>query len=355
MRFPVPAFIASVAFEHLAGMQSVNEAIRSFSAPAAEFLRIVSVIAAGVVFANEAINETLKEYITPKIISGLQAMKNETINEINLGWENKISPWAKENIDLFRVDIIEMFKNKDLNFTFDRVEYSKTYDQNIKNRLTRDVDQDSQEIDAAFRLMLDGRSQQALVSLERLAKQNPNNTKHLILGLAMMPSAPYWERARKLLPAAGEPQHYRRLALSYWAHDKVDVAVSLAEAGYELACRDGDPDEDTRYQLRNSLAYYYAEAGRKDKAADALLLSEQEVARRKSRFEKQPELSVEYADALDTAGFVKIVFGGEAEIEAGIKQCAEACSLGATFDLFFEHIEIGKSKLASLRISPPAS
>lgn len=83
---------------------------------------------------------------------------------------------------------------------------------------------------------------------------------------ALLSSDPaLWRKAEELLPQLNNPEYYLRLAYKFWSVDRVDEGLKLAEAG--LAVSDDTPGISA--QLKNNLAYFYAERNRVDKKGEA--------------------------------------------------------------------------------------
>jgi hypothetical protein len=133
---------------------------------------------------------------------------------------------------------------------------------------------------------------------------------------------------------AQKADFFLTLAFRFWAAQKLDEAISLAERGMTLTT---DPAALTKF--KNSLAYYYADAGRTDKREVAIEYAE--------------SASQERGDAttLDTLGFVKIVYGTtEEEVMAGVNLCTKAWQqMGGPFELYSKHIRRATLRLEELR------
>jgi hypothetical protein len=118
-----------------------------------------------------------------------------------------------------------------------------------------------------------------------------------------------WKKVEELLPQLNNAEYYLRLAYKFWSVDRVDEGLKLAEAG--LAISNNAPGISA--QLKNTLAYFYAEKGRVDKKAQAI----QYIREAREEFPTN-------VDFLETDGCVKIAFGTKEEAREGLKLCSRA-------------------------------
>jgi tetratricopeptide (TPR) repeat protein len=130
------------------------------------------------------------------------------------------------------------------------------------------------------------------------------------IGEALLSTDPErWKKAEELLLRLNSQEYYLRLAYKFWSVNRLDEAIQLAEKGLAAAPNAAG----ITAQLKNSLAYYYAEARRVDRKDQAFALI------REAR-EEVPE----NIDFLETAGCVRIAFGSREDAIEGVKMCARA-------------------------------
>jgi hypothetical protein len=119
-----------------------------------------------------------------------------------------------------------------------------------------------------------------------------------------------WRRAEELLKQVRNPEYYLRLAYKFWSVNRLDEGLKLAETGLGIA--GNGADSTITSQLKNNLAYFYAEANRVDKKDQA--------------FQYIREAREDWPlneDFLETEGCVKIAFGTtKEEAREGVKICA---------------------------------
>src|SRR5207249_2241806 len=124
-------------------------------------------------------------------------------------------------------------------------------------------------------------------------------------------------------------------------------AISIAEKGLESAQTKlvGNSKQAVMVNtLKNSVAYYYAEAALPEK---------EELARRYAedayRYRVDSKGPIDrIAGALATRGYVKITFGHSTdEISDGIKDCEDARRDGAREDLYFRHLARAQQRLTT--------
>jgi tetratricopeptide (TPR) repeat protein len=172
----------------------------------------------------------------------------------------------------------------------------------------------------AHNALASGDVDQALRTLTELSQRNREYDKQLLSALVMSKKPEDWEHAERLLPEFGTPDHYNRLSVAFWTSNDVTKAIALAERGLTLERKGRSEDPIVIAKIKNSLAYYYADAVREDKADDARELVEEAI-----KISESEKNHTQYAKCLDTRGYVKIVFGtSNEEVLDGVKDCEDA-------------------------------
>jgi len=111
------------------------------------------------------------------------------------------------------------------------------------------------------------------------------------------------------------PEAYAFLGYVYWWFENIDIAISHSENALELALNlpDIERTKDIAYDIKNNLAFYYAEAEKQDKKDLAFSYVTENLAR------LSPDDEV-YWRRLDTAGYVYAKYADKAEdIDIAIK------------------------------------
>lgn len=213
-----------------------------------------------------------------------------------------------------------------------------------KDALGSEAVEEEPELSKAKRLSAQGYWDQATDVLTQLAARRPKHLPALLTALSESPRHEDWQRAKALLAKAGALSNYLRLAYNFWLNKEVAAAVAIVEEGYERFQEGAEKaSEHDLDRLKNSLAYYYAEAKQVDRADLAKRLSGEVVAHRK------PEPNKDLASALATQGYVNITFGQtQEEIADGIRDCEDARRLGAREDLYFRHLARAQERLSAL-------
>ncbi len=123
-----------------------------------------------------------------------------------------------------------------------------------------------------------------------------------------------WERAAELLERgeAANTDSFHRLSFKFWSVGKVDLAIKLAEQGLALAGK-SPHSETVALELKNNLAYFYADANRVDKKD----LAFQYIHGARQQWPLNAEI-------YETEACVKIAFGDKEEALNGVRQCMEA-------------------------------
>jgi hypothetical protein len=192
-----------------------------------------------------------------------------------------------------------------------------------------------------------GRVQDCIEILAPVAQKSPLYARRLLAALLMLPTPANLEKAEAMVGQYGEPSHFQKLAYQRWKEGNLQRAISLGERGLQLAEQQSLPSS----ALRNSLAYYYADANVKTKADRALQYAQAEVDARVAKDGN----SVFYAAALDTLGFVRIRFSTTASgVKEGMAECSAAYQAGGTpDDLYFKHLTLARTRLKELTTAPP--
>jgi tetratricopeptide (TPR) repeat protein len=149
------------------------------------------------------------------------------------------------------------------------------------------------------------------------------------------------ERWDGLLKRFGMPIHYAILGYSAWARGDFDRAIDLTEralhassSGKQIPSFLNLPVRD----LKNNLAYYYADKVDAEKREQAFQYARESV----------DDGAEDYA-ALDSLGFVTITFALTAEeVLEGLTMCEDARRQGAEIVLYFKHVLLAEARLAEL-------
>ena len=193
------------------------------------------------------------------------------------------------------------------------------------------------------KLAKEGRVQEAIEQLPQTQTPDLEQLREKISLLVLSKDEANWREAAALLEKnkpAQKPNFYLGLAFRFWTVGKLDDAIALAERGMALA--GNDPHALSKF--RNSLAYYYADAGR--------------IAKREVAFQYAQEALAERPQdpgPIDTMGFLKIVFGQtEQEIVEGVELCTKAWKAGGPLELYAKHIQKAAARLEKIRRTDPS-
>jgi tetratricopeptide (TPR) repeat protein len=258
--------------------------------------------------------------------------------------EKQLVPALKEGFDKIREAIASALQERGIIIQGQPI-MEKEHGNELEEALGKDPEMDP-GLNKAKNLIIEGQSEKAIEVLEKLVAQKPDYKPHLASVLLSSPKSEDWNRARTLLSSGiGSPRNYLRLAYNYWTKGDLSNAIAILESGLrqvEQKQMIATPDELDR--LRNSLAYYYADANLLDKGEEALRFSEEVVAHRIPQGE-----SKSLGLALATRGYVKITFGNNRDqIIEGIKDCEDGRRMGASEDLFFKNLARAQGRLAKL-------
>lgn len=179
-----------------------------------------------------------------------------------------------------------------------------------------------------------GELAQIIVELRR----RPEHLDLLLTALVLSQHENDWDEAERLLPSAGKPFHYLRLGYSAWSEGELNKAIRFSEQALTLALKAGksvvDENDASIAKIKNNIAYYYAESEVEGKAEEALRFAKDAVTAIEGGIQHS-----QYANRLDTLGFVQIAFAtSRTQIEEGIKTCEDARRAGADLSFYFKHI-----------------
>jgi hypothetical protein len=170
-------------------------------------------------------------------------------------------------------------------------------------------------------LAQEGKSQEAMEILA--AQTNQPSEEQIIAVLIMSPKTEDHEQAATRLETQlrSEPKFYLRLAYRFWEDGKLNRAIDLAEKGLHVLDSDrtnkGEQGLRLAAKMKNSLAYYYAEAGNDAKRDVAYRYVYESI-------EALPDAS----EFVDTLGCVKIAFGAtKDQINSGIGACFRSAAV----------------------------
>lgn len=192
------------------------------------------------------------------------------------------------------------------------------------------------------RLAKEGRVQEAIEQLPQTKTPDLEQLSEKISLLVLSRDESNWREAVALLekyPPAQKPNFYLSLAFRFWTVGKLEEAITLAERGMTL------PGNDALAlsKFRNSLAYYYGEAGRTDEREVAFQYAQEALNERPND-----------PGPMDTMGFLKIVFGEtEEEIIEGVELCTQAWKAGGPLELYAKHIQKAATRLEQIRRTNP--
>jgi len=166
----------------------------------------------------------------------------------------------------------------------------------------------------AAALAREGKASEAIKKIETGLGDPAARAEQEIAVLLLSTKESDWELAAQRLERGQvqRPDDFLRVSFKLWSAGKLGRAIDLAERGLAIAGRIPDGDV-VGLDLKGNLAYFYADANRTDKKAEAMEYI--------TEARKQRPLS---AELLETEGCVKIAFGTEDEAIEGIKECMEA-------------------------------
>lgn len=130
---------------------------------------------------------------------------------------------------------------------------------------------------------------------------------------------------------------FSALAMNFWQFNDLSKAIRIAEIGLKIALKVGDNERSL--QLKNDLAYYYADSGKLEYESNAKQYS-------KEAYEEKPDVP----SRKDTKGYVKIVYGeNRKEVIDGMKLCLEAFASEKTDkEVYEKHLKKGMDKLLTV-------
>jgi hypothetical protein len=191
-------------------------------------------------------------------------------------------------------------------------------------------------------LAQEGKSQEAM---DMLAAQNDKPTEEQVISVLIMSSKreDHEQAATRLAnQARPEPRFYLRLAFRFWEAGNLNRAIELVERGLQiLTSQKGNAGtEGTKLaaKMKNSLAYYYAEAGNQAKRDVAFRYVYEAM-------ETLPDAS----EFIDTLGCVKIAFGATRDqIDAGINACFRSAAVDRDYVHFAKWLNIAMQRTKTL-------
>jgi len=131
---------------------------------------------------------------------------------------------------------------------------------------------------------------------------------------------------------------YMQLALTYWKHGEVQKAIEVDEEGLAIAKRNDNLEAEN--EVKNSLAYFYADTDKEEYEGLARRYSEES-------YNAQPK----NLSWMDTQGYVKITYGkSDKEVIEGMHLCMQAYIADGRFpDLFRKHLNKGVARITKLK------
>src|SRR3989304_7156926 len=143
-----------------------------------------------------------------------------------------------------------------------------------------------------------------------------------------------WQKAWELLQKQKSPflKSYISLSYLFWSIGRINDAIKVSEEGLKFAEMTGSQEALDLVRLKNNLAYYYADSGDpKYKTQAEIYISEV--------LNQDPENPLH----IDTAGYIKIVFGNtKSEILQGVNLCEDARRKGSSFEIYIKHVNKAK-------------
>jgi hypothetical protein len=163
-------------------------------------------------------------------------------------------------------------------------------------------------------LAREGKASEAIAKIETGSSDPIAKAQQEIAVLLLSTKESDWELAAQRLEQGRvqRPDIFLRLSFKFWDAGKLDRAIQVAEKGLAIAGKIAN-GEAVGLDLKSNLAYFYADANRTDKKAEAIQYI--------TEARKQRPLN---AELLETEGCVKIAFGTEEEAIEGIRECMEA-------------------------------
>ena len=168
----------------------------------------------------------------------------------------------------------------------------------------------------AAALAREGKAHEAIAKIELDTKDPRKKAQQEIAVLILSDKESDWELAAKRLEngEAASTDSFHRLSFKFWSANKVNEAIKLAEEGLALAGK-SPHSETVALELKNNLAYFYADANKTDKKNEAF----QYIREARQQWPLNAEI-------LETEACVKIAFGSKEEAIAGLAQCMDVAA-----------------------------
>lgn len=185
-------------------------------------------------------------------------------------------------------------------------------------------------------LVDEGRIQEAVARIEKV-KDSLAKREEEIAVLLHSEEPRDWERVLSITNEFNlTSRYFLTVAYRFWTAGNVGRAIEVAEEGFHNEDRKGQAADLTLiHRFQNSLAYYYADAQRRDKADLALQYSA--IAHKERPEDPTP---------LDTRGYVLITFGqSEDVIRKGVQMCYEAFQKGVGPESLAKHVARAEQRL----------
>ena len=188
------------------------------------------------------------------------------------------------------------------------------------------------------RLVQEGRIEEAVAKVQSVALDAPSRGEEEIAILLHSSDPKDWERVLDIANSLHlTTRSFLTVAYRFWNAGNLARAIGVAEEGLSNENGRQEPDPILLAKFKNSIAYYYADANRFDKA---------DVARQYA-MEAHSQRSHEPA-SMDTLGYVLITFGTADEVRKGLDLCFEAWKAGTSIDVFDANVNKAKRRLIAL-------
>ena len=252
-----------------------------------------------------------------------------------------ILPTLNERLGLFSNNLLEAFKQKDFNIKPSI--YINSVEETFMQMQTT-AESEDENLKKAEQLLLEGKDEEAISLVEEIDPKSKEHFDFLISRYITTDNKNYWAKAHKYLAEHGELKHFIRFSFTLWENGDLNGAISVSEQGLQLIEVSQNINDSGKVSCMNSLAYYYADGEVSSKSALAYQLTDDVLEILNQAGDNQ---SIDFANALDTRGYIKISFGDSAEeITSGIDDCKKANSLGLDSFLFHRHLARAHDRLA---------
>ena len=192
-------------------------------------------------------------------------------------------------------------------------------------------------------LAQEGKSQEALELLAARSNDKPSEDQVISVLIMSSEKKDHDQAATRLASEPrSEPKFYLRLAYRFWEDGNLNRAIDLGEKGLHLLSADktrqGPEDLRLAAKMKNSLAYYYAEAGDDAKRDLAYRYIYEAI-------ETLPDAS----EFVDTLGCVRIAFGASKDqINSGITACFRAAAVDHDYVHFYQWLDTAIKRMKTL-------